>query len=200
MGFLKREIYYYDTAAEFAAEKFTGRFAKLLLEEIQETGKRDVIFLCIGTDRSTGDSLGPLIGYKLAEQGFCHGEILGTLDEPVHAMNLEQRMNEMRRRLKKAVVVAVDASVGHTEHVGYITLGKGPLKPGLGVNKELAEVGDIFITGVVGSGMNKDPLFLQSVRLSVVMRLADRISHSICLGMRLIDRYVEKFSGTPSLF
>ena len=27
--------------------------------------KRPIIFLCIGTDRSTGDSLGPLIGYKL---------------------------------------------------------------------------------------------------------------------------------------
>lgn len=199
MGFLKREIYYYDTAGEFETEKFAGRFLKLLLEEIQETGKRDVVFLCIGTDRSTGDSLGPLIGYKLAEQGLCKGEILGTLDKPVHAMNLEQCMNEMRRRLDRAVVVAVDASVGRAEHVGYITLGRGPLKPGLGVNKELEAVGDIFITGVVGSGMNGDPLFLQSVRLSVVMRLADRISHSICLGMSLIDGYVEKFSGTPSL-
>ena len=27
--------------------------------------KRVIIFLCIGTDRSTGDSLGPLVGYKL---------------------------------------------------------------------------------------------------------------------------------------
>ena len=26
---------------------------------------RPIIFVCIGTDRSTGDSLGPLIGYKL---------------------------------------------------------------------------------------------------------------------------------------
>ena len=26
---------------------------------------RPVIFLCIGTDRATGDSLGPLVGYKL---------------------------------------------------------------------------------------------------------------------------------------
>lgn len=26
---------------------------------------RPIIFLCIGTDRATGDSLGPLIGYKL---------------------------------------------------------------------------------------------------------------------------------------
>ena len=26
---------------------------------------RPIVFLCIGTDRATGDSLGPLIGYKL---------------------------------------------------------------------------------------------------------------------------------------
>ena len=49
------------------------------------------------------------------------------------------------------LIVAVDASVGNREHVGYVTLGKGALKPGLGVSKELRSVGDIFITGIVGS-------------------------------------------------
>lgn len=67
------------------------------------------------------------------------------------------------------MIVAVDASVGQTEHVGCITLGKGALRPGLGVCKELQEVGDIFITGIVGGYGNYDPLMLQSVRLSVVM-------------------------------
>ena len=41
---------------------------------------------------------------------------------------------------------------------------------------------------------------LQSIRLSVVMRLADCISRSICLGMNLIGRRVENFSGEPSPF
>ena len=195
----KREIYYYETGEGFEVERLAGRFLVLLLEELRRTGKSEVIFLCIGTDRSTGDSLGPLIGYKLTKQCLCRGEVMGTLDRPVHAVNLKQCMLEMEDKLKRAVVIAVDASVGRTEQVGSITLGRGKLRPGLGVKKELGAVGDIFITGVVGSGVCEDPIFLQSVRLSIVMGLADRISRSICLGMSLIDRYVEKFSEDPSL-
>ena len=41
-----------------------GKLAQLIQQEM-EGGKRGVVFLCIGTDRSTGDSLGPLIGHKL---------------------------------------------------------------------------------------------------------------------------------------
>ncbi|MFT4005769.1 MAG: spore protease YyaC [Lacrimispora sp.] len=150
-----------------------------------------VLFLCIGTDRSTGDSLGPLIGYKLKEKGLEHIEILGTLERPVHAMNLETYQSVLKLRYPNHVVVAVDASVGNMEHIGYVTLGKGALKPGLGVSKELQAVGDLFITGIVGSCGNYDPLMLQSIRLSVVMRMADCISRSIYL--------VEKLSENRSL-
>ena len=34
--------------------------------------------------------------------------------------------------------------------MGYATLGRGALQPGLGVSKELQAVGDIAITGIVG--------------------------------------------------
>ena len=87
--------------------------------------------------------------------------------------------------IKEPSVVAVDASVGNMEHIGYVTLGKGSLKPGLGVSKELKAVGDIFITGIVGSCGSFDPLMLQSIRLSVVMRMADCISRSIYLVEKL---------------
>ena len=152
----------------------------------QENGKEaGVLFLCIGTDRSTGDSLGPLIGYKLKEKELEHLEILGTLERPVHAMNLETYQTILKLRYPNHVVVAVDASVGSLEHIGYVTLGRGALKPGLGVSKELRAVGDIFITGIVGSCGNYDPLMLQSIRLSVVMRMADCISYSIYLVEKL---------------
>ena len=81
-----------------------------------------------------------------------------------------------------------------------MTLEKGPLRPGLGVRKELAAVGDISITGIVGGAESGDPLFLQSIRLSMVMRLADCISRSICLGMRIIGRRVENFSSQAAPF
>ena len=83
------------------------------------------------------------------------------------------------RKMFDHVIVAVDASVGRSEHVGCVTLGKGALRPGLGVCKELQAVGDIFITGIVGGCGSCDPLMLQSVRLSVVMRMADYICDSV---------------------
>ena len=117
-------------------------------------------------------------------------EIVGTLERPVHAMNLEQSVAMIERCFPNHVIVAVDASVGSAEHVGCVTLGRGALRPGLGVCKDLQEVGDIFITGIVGGCRNADPLMLQSVRLSVVMRMADYISSSIF--------FVEQFLEIPA--
>ena len=88
------EIYYYNTRAGFCPEVLAGKMEELIGEELRK-GKKGVVFLCIGTDRSTGDSLGPLIGHKLREQerrrGFVpRAAVFGTLDRPVHAMNLER--------------------------------------------------------------------------------------------------------------
>lgn len=164
-----------------------AKLYRMIQEELAYQQKKEVLFLCIGTDRSTGDSLGPLIGHKLQERRLNNVRVLGTLNRPVHAMNLEEYLNIMECRFPNHLVIAIDASVGKTDHIGCITLGKGSLKPGLGVSKELRAVGDIFITGIVSSCGNYDPLMLQSIRLSVVMRLADCISDSICLVEKLWD-------------
>lgn len=180
-----REIYYFDSGREFETEECARTLHGLIREIAREEGKRGVVFLCIGTDRSTGDSLGPLIGYKLSGRRTRRVNIVGTLDSPVHAMNLEQAVTMVNLRYPNHVVVAVDASVGNLDHVGCITLGKGSLQPGLGVCKELREVGDLFITGIVGGYGSHDPLMLQSVRLSVVMQMADCICESIFLVEQL---------------
>ncbi len=203
MRFWNREIYYYDTADTFETEKFAGRFLNMVMREMREQGKSGVLFFCIGTDRSTGDSLGPLIGYKLMQQGIRNAGVIGTLDSPVHAMNMELCLERVRERFEDSIVVAVDASVGNLEHVGYVTLGRGSLKPGLGVSKDMDAVGDLFITGIVGSAKSGDPLMLQSVRLSVVMRLADCISNGILLGMNanrrmFREKSVDKFARVGS--
>ncbi|MFR1833048.1 MAG: spore protease YyaC [Lachnospiraceae bacterium] len=180
----QQEIYYYDTHRGFDAGTLAAQLYEMILEELHR-GKKGVVFLCIGTDRSTGDSLGPLIGYKLKGKQSADFQVFGTLEKPVHAMNLEEYMRFLRESYPDHAVVAIDASVGKSDHVGYVTLGRGALKPGLGVSKELGAVGDIFITGIVGGCGNYDPLMLQSVRLAVVMRLADCISESIFLVDKL---------------
>ncbi|MCI9178548.1 MAG: spore protease YyaC [Lachnospiraceae bacterium] len=185
------EIFYYNTRPEYKPRALAIKLAEMIREEMKG-GKKGIVFLCIGTDRSTGDSLGPLVGYKLLERGlkgkaFRQAAVFGTLDRPVHAMNLEQYHAFVLKNFPDRVVVAIDASVGNREHVGYVTLGKGALKPGLGVSKNLSEVGDIFITGIVGGCTSFDPVMLQSIRLSVVMHLADCICESIGLVENLWD-------------
>ena len=182
-----QEIYYYNAYRNFIPEEFAGQLFEMIQEEKERKNRRGIVFLCIGTDRSTGDSLGPLIGYKLNQMKISKATVFGTLERPVHAMNLENYMAVLRTCYQDDLIVAVDASVGNREHVGYVTLGKGALKPGLGVSKELRSVGDIFITGIVGSCGNYDPLMLQSVRLSVVMQMADCISRSISLVEKFWD-------------
>lgn len=182
------EIYYFDSD-QAADVEVCGQMLQEMIGEIsREEGKNGVLVLCIGTDRSTGDSLGPLIGYKLKEGRVKRIQIMGTLERPVHAMNLTQSMELVRLYYPNHVIVAVDASVGSQDHVGCITLGKGALRPGLGVCKDLQEVGDIFITGIVGGYGNYDPLMLQSVRLSVVMKMADYICKSVFLVEQFLDR------------
>ncbi len=181
----QRELYYYGTNKEFETTKLAARLYMMIREEQERNKKDKVLLLCIGTDRSTGDSLGPLIGYQLRNRGLKHIQVLGTLNRPVHAMNLEDTLSVVEQYYDDYVVIAVDASVGMSDHIGCITLGRGALKPGLGVSKELRSVGDLFITGIVSSCSNYDPVMLQSIRLSVVMRMAECISESVCLVEKL---------------
>lgn len=143
-----------------------------------------IVVLCIGTDRVTGDSLGPLVGYKLSKSHLDTVKIYGTLENPVHALNLAETTKEIYNTCPKPFIIAIDASLGSFNHLGYITLGKGPLTPGLGVKKTLLPVGDVFITGIVNVSGVLDNLILQTTRLDTVMTLADCIS----LGIRMAER------------
>jgi len=172
--------YYHKAGEMFCAQRFGNQLGAFVGQVRRDQKKQEVLFLCIGSDRSTGDSLGPLVGYKLEQAAGRAGVLLGTLARPVHAVNLEETMEQIRFCYPRHVVVAVDASIGRREHIGYITMGLGSLKPGLGVRKDLGAVGDIFITGIVGSGGAWEPLLLQNTRLSVVMTLADSICAGIC--------------------
>jgi len=162
-------------------------FSRLVFTHISENvkSKNDIVIFCIGTDRSTGDSLGPLVGYKLAPyiSFYNNVHLLGTLDDPVHAKNLDDKINYIGKNYIDPLVIAIDASLGNTDKIGYINIRNGSIKPGLGVNKILPEVGDISITGVVNVAGVAEYLVLQNTRLSLVMNMADVIARSINIAL-----------------
>lgn len=165
-------VHFEDAAAEH-------RISDVLLELLPYHKHQPIVIICIGTDRSTGDSLGPLVGSFLQEAGMEFFHVYGTLESPVHAMNLTDILQSVKKTYKKPFIIGIDACLGRLASVGEIKVGTGPLKPGAGVNKKLPEVGDAFITGIVNLAGHMEFVVLQNTRLNLVMKLAKRISAAI---------------------
>lgn len=161
-------------------------FCELLdthLADLLPLHHHELVIVCIGTDRATGDSLGPLIGYKLTDLDFDHVHVYGNLENPVHAKNLENMTQTLKEYHPNALIIAIDACLGAMENVGSIAIGEGAIKPGAGVQKELEPIGHLHITGIVNFSSFMNMVVLQNTRLSLVMKMADIISaglrHSI---------------------
>ncbi|KPU26752.1 sporulation protein [Caloranaerobacter sp. TR13] len=164
-----------------------SEFSKMILEYLNKyynKNHKELVIVCIGTDRSTGDSLGPLVGYKLSPllKKYNKVHLLGNLDNPVHAKNLKENINFIKNTFDNPFIIAIDACLGNIDRIGYVKVEKGPLKPGAGVNKILPEIGDIHITGIVNISGFMEYIVLQNTRLSIVMKMADVISKSIYLS------------------
>jgi putative sporulation protein YyaC len=146
---------------------------------------KHTIILCIGTDRATGDSLGPIAGHKLSSSlaEMTLVSVYGTLEKPVHAKNILQTMEHIRGAHGNPLIVAVDACLGKLESVGFLTIGDGPVCPGAGLCKDLPSVGHVSITGIVNISSGMDFSVLQNTRLHLVMKMADVIHQGILLGL-----------------
>ena len=70
------------------------------------------VFVCIGSDRVTGDSLGPLVGTRLQYADNFTLPVYGTLDFPIHALNLKDAMRSIKYFHPYNPIIAVDASLG----------------------------------------------------------------------------------------
>lgn len=141
--------------------------------------KRPLIIMCIGTDRSTGDSLGPLVGEKLKFLNRNDLSIYGNLENPVHAKNLNSVLGEINHNFKNPYIIAIDACLGSLQNVGNIIVESKSLTPGAALKKDLPTVGDLSITGVVNISGSLEFMVLQNTRLYTVMHLADIISKGL---------------------
>lgn len=155
-----------------------GEYLYDILKEINYD--REIIFLCIGSDRSTGDALGPLVGNNLKSFKNKRIYIYGSLYNPIHSQNLNNIINKIKNNFNNPYIVAIDASLGSLKNVGKIFIQNKPLKPGLALNKDLPPVGELSITGIVNiTSKNLEFVALQNTRLYLVNSLAENIANGI---------------------
>lgn len=178
--FPKKIKYHYKDPA--TSDYLSDELSDLLIK-LSPNNKKDILVLCVGTDRSTGDCLGPLVGWLLSQKAIDFF-VYGTLDDPIHAGNLSEKIHSINLRHKNPLIIAVDACLGKMENVGIITLGEGVIKPGAGVFKELPSVGNVYFIGTVNIAGHMEFIVLQNTRLSLVMNMAKVISQSVVMGVQ----------------
>lgn len=169
---------FYINSEHANAKKLFKDTLSLLLTDKKKYDK--TIILCIGSDRATGDCLGPLCGHKLANSKKIYDfKLYGTLNNPVHAKNLTQVVENIYTTYKNPFIIAVDACLGKENHIGHIMVKESPLNPGAALNQGLPKVGDISISGIVNEFCGLDPRIISSTRLNIVMKLADIVSEGL---------------------
>lgn len=187
-------MFYYNSGQPSSSYDFGRQLFQLISAE--QKPDQPLVFLCIGSDRATGDSLGPLIGYKLQHRHSSAIHIYGTLEEPVHAKNLTEVIRQIYQKFHRPYIIAIDASLGSASHVGYFTLAKGSLRPGAGVGKELPQIGSLYVTGIVNLSGFLEHSLLQTTRLQVVMTLADHITTGILYCLMQLQKNTAIHAGS----
>ena len=155
---------------KFSSEEISAALEKVL-------GGAIPVICCIGTDAVIGDSLGPVAGTTLDR--LLHGKtyVYGSLKRPIIASDVESLSVFLKKVHPDSPILAIDAAIGAKEEVGNVKITDTPLKPGLGVKKDLSSVGTASIIGIIADKTRENPF--SDVRLSRVFTLSDRICDGI---------------------
>lgn len=145
------------------------------LEKILPEPGVKITYLFIGSEHSTGDSFGPLTGTLLKKTGYKN--IIGSLDDTVHAKNLAQKIKLIPR---EDFVVAVDATMGSFKDLGHLIFRNTPLKPGAAFNREeLPPVGQASVLFNVAPAGLANFLMLNSAGLNKVWLASNLLYRAI---------------------
>ncbi len=142
---------------------------------IEKTREKRVVFVCIGTPRIVGDSLGPLVGDMLRERGV-KAYVYGTTRRPITALNLHGYRKMLETYHRGDTIVAIDATMGALEDVGTLRISEGGLRPAGAFRKNAGRLGDIGIMAIVGEREGDMLLQLKTADGEFVRSLAVRVS------------------------
>lgn len=152
------------------------------VKELRYILTKNTIIVNIGTDRCIGDAMAPLIGTLLRENNFRF-PVYGTIESPIHAVNIETRLKDINNLHPNANIIGIDACLG--DSVDNILINDYPIRPGSGLGKSLPSVGKFSIVGVVNN--DGDTLFNNSIRFDKVFNMAKKITEGLIKASQYIE-------------
>ena len=143
-----------------------------------------VIFLCVGTDRITGDTFGPIVGHKLKKfyKDVRNIEVIGDLENVVCDSNIEWVMQNIKNSFQNPFIVAIDSALSTKENIGRIIVDAHGIQLGSGIGKGRKSIGNMSIKGVVAQNLGSprhNLQLLQNISLGFILDMAETVSQGI---------------------
>lgn len=134
------------------------------------------VVLCIGSEKITGDSLGPVVGSLLKNRYGIDAFVYGAEGCAVQAKNLAETLEFIRNVHGGQPVLAIDACLGREEDVGQVKIRVGGVNAGRATKKNLPSAGDLAVLGIVGKNCDTPLQELMTVSELKVAEMADKIA------------------------
>lgn len=154
---------------------------RMLKRNIHSNYKK--VFLCIGTNKCIGDSLGPKVGQILYNKlKFEDVMVLGNIKENITYRNIGKNLNSIYKQIKNPYIIVIDASLSNKEYIGNVVIKNSSIVIGSSLGKEAYKIGDISIKGIVGENKEnnmKNFEILNNVSKKLIEELSSNISNQI---------------------
>lgn len=138
-------------------------------------------FLCVGTDRVIGDSLGPIVGSNIERfinnKKIDNVEVIGNLEKNFNNTNIEKYSENLEN-----ITIVIDSAISNSYDIGDIVVEEGNIKlrDALSDGKNINS--NINIKCIVGKNFENEEdnfVMLQNVKLGIVLNLAEKLSNSL---------------------
>lgn len=160
----------FEISVNGKCDELAGRLRKILSRPV---------FMCIGTEKVFSDSLGPRVGSMLNAKMKKPHYIYGLVNCNITAENLCAAHELIKKLHPHSQIIVIDAAVGTYEQIGVVQVARQGIIPGAATNKNLPQIGDVSIVGIVGERGMADFYTLNSEKERLVNRVAGVITDAI---------------------
>ena len=171
-------------------ETFEDRFISYLHERENFS---HLVFVCIGTKKLIGDSIGPVVGERLRSLENEYVHVYGTMENNINFLNGRETIEEIYRKYREPCLITIDAALSNTNKRGDIVLGSGYMKIGKALNKSVCFFSDINIKCIIGNyykDREENLRELRSARASEVYRASRIVSEGVKNSLKKLNIYV----------
>lgn len=160
---------------------------KLLRKEL--SNKYTKVFLCVGTNKCIGDSLGPCVGEILSNKIKSNDiRIIGTLNNNINSCNINRVINHVNNSINNPYFIIIDSALSKEEFIGEIIIERKSMKVGEALNKKHKLIGNISIKGIVGKNDEsniRNFINLNNVSKEMINDLSYKIANPILKALEV---------------